>query len=112
MMCRAATIHGESGEEWQARITEELDDLTHHWGMLEYVLDPKKTRKLRRMYRMLARRLHPDLNPSQSPARAELWHRVTAAYEAQELDDRITTTEAVRDERKQWLNQILDHGTP
>jgi hypothetical protein len=169
--------------EWQARITDELDDLTHHWGMLEYVLDPEKTRKLRRMYRMLARRLHPDLNPSQSPAQAELWHRVTAAYQTQdldeldalelltrdvdsapvpdsmealqetlkklrdqlnlllvrfgrhrkewpfdqlpllddpaavaarqaELDERITATEAMRDERKHWLNQILDHGTP
>ena len=166
--------------EWQARIMAEIDDFTNCWGMLEYMLDPAKTRALRRMYRMLARRLHPDLNPEQSPAQAELWHRVTAAYEVQdldelealeliardaesapvpdsiealnetlqklrdqlnlllvrfgkrrkewpfdqlpllgdqaavaarqaELDERVTAIEAVRDERKQWLNQILDH---
>lgn len=68
---------------------------------------------------ILARRLHPDLNPSQSPAAAELWHCVTPAYEAQdlaatavqqaELDSRIATAESLRDERKQWLNQLLDH---
>jgi len=168
--------------EWQARLVEEIDNLTHHWGMLETseFLDPRIVRKLRERFRMLARRLHPDLNPSQSPAQAELWHRVTAAYEAQdldeldaleiltrdvdfspvpdsmddlrdtlgklrgqldvflvryskhrkqwpfdqlpilndpaamaarqsELDERIVTTETVRDERKHWLNQLLDH---
>lgn len=173
----------EDFSEWQAKITEELDDFTHHRGMLEHVLDAEKTRNLRRMYRMLARQLHPDLNPSQSAADAEMWHRVTAAYKAQdlneleamelltrdvdstpvpdsiealqethkklrkqldlllirfskhrkewpfdqlpllddpaavaarqaELDERISAAETIRDERKQWLNLILDHGTP
>jgi hypothetical protein len=166
--------------EWQARLVDEIDDLTHHWGMLGEMLDPRVVRKLRERFRTLARRLHPDLNPSQSPAQAELWHRVTAAYEARdldeldameiltrdedatpvpdsmddlhyileklrgqldvflvryskhrkewpfdqlpilddpaamaarqsELDERIVTTETVRDERKHWLNQLLDH---
>ena len=168
--------------EWQARLVEEIDNLTNHWGMLETseFLDAASASKLRDQFRALARRLHPDLNPSQSPAHAELWHRVTAAYEARnldeldaleiltrdteatpvpdsmealravlkklrdqldvllvrfgkhrkewpfdqlpmlndvaavtarqvELDERILATEAVRDERKQWLNQLLDH---
>lgn len=168
--------------EWQARLVAEIDDLTHHWGMLETseFLDGASASKLRDRFRVLARRLHPDLNPSQSPAQAELWHRVTAAYEARdleeldaleiltrdgdsapipdsmealrafleklrnqldhllvrfakhrkewpfdqlpvlddpaavaarqvELDERIVATEAGRDERKQWLNQLLDH---
>lgn len=73
--------------EWQARIDSEIDELINCWGMLEFVLDPAKTRALRRIYRTLARRLHPDLNPEQSPARAELWHRVTAAYQLQDLEE-------------------------
>jgi hypothetical protein len=70
-----ATLEAEFAE-WQARLVEEIDDLTHHWGMFETseFLDPAYASKLRDRFRMLARRLHPDLNPSQSPAQAELWH--------------------------------------
>jgi hypothetical protein len=176
-----ATLDAEFAE-WQAKLTAEIDDLTHYWGMLEtsQLLDEATARKLRNLYRVLARRLHPDLNPSQSPTDAELWHRVTAAYDRREIDEldaleiltrnadsapvpdsmevlrgtlqklrdqldrllislakrrqewpfdqlpvlddpaatatrqaeldaRIITTEATRDERKQWLNQLLDH---
>jgi transcription termination factor NusB len=166
--------------EWQALLIDEIDDLTHHWGMMQYVLDRKSTRRLRSCFRILARRLHPDLHPEQSDADSELWHRVLAAYEAQdldqldalelvtrdsqepeqtdsmdallesvlrlkaqfdrllsahaeyrkewpfdqlpllddlvavtarqaELDERITTTQALRDERSHWLNQLLAH---
>jgi hypothetical protein len=176
-----ATLDAEFAE-WQARLTEEIDNLTHHWGMLatSEFLDATSARKLREKFRVLARRLHPDLNPSQPPTDAELWHRVTAAYELRDIDEldaleiltratasvpvpdsigtlrgtlqklrnqldhflislaklrkqwpfdqlpvlddpvataarqadldaRIATTEATRDERKQWLNQLLDH---
>lgn len=174
-----ATLDAEFAE-WQARLIDEVDDLTHHWGMLQYVLDAETTRRLRRCFRVLARRLHPDLHPEQSEADSELWHRVLAAYEAQdvdelealelvtgdsqeseqtdsldalreslsrfraqldrllaahaarrkewpfdqlpllkdpdavaarqtELDERITATQALRDERSQWLNQLLAH---
>ena len=166
--------------EWQARLEAEIDDLTHHWGMLQYLLDAKIARSLRACFRVLARRLHPDLHPAQPAADAELWHRVLAAYKAQdvdelealelvtraamepdpvdsmealresllrfrtqldrllvthaarrkewpfdqlplldnptalaarqaELDERIATTGALRNERSHWLNQLLDH---
>lgn len=166
--------------EWEARLEAEIDDLTHHWGMLEHVMDHQAATALRKQFRVLARRLHPDLNPKQLPAHAELWHRVVAAYDARdideldaveiitrdadsvpvpdsmdslretlqklraqldrflislgkrrkewpfdqlavlndpaaiatrqaELDGRIVAAEALRDERKQWLNQLLDH---
>jgi len=176
-----ATLDAEFAE-WQAKLIEEIDNLTHHWGVLEnsQFLDPAAARKLRYLFRVLARRLHPDLNPSQPPTDSELWHRVTAAYDLRdfdelaaleiltrnvdsapipdsmgtlretlqklrdqldrflislakrrqqwpfdqlpvlddpaataarqaELDARIITTEATRNDRKQWLNQLLDH---
>ena len=166
--------------EWQAKLKAEAENLTRQRAVLDHLLDPETTRALRDRFRILARRLHPDLNPTQSHADAELWHRVTAAYEAQdlaelnaleiltrdadsvpppesmdtlrfmlqklrsqldhllvtlanrrktwpfdqllvlddpaatgarqaELDSRIATAEALRDERKHWLNQLLDH---
>ena len=73
--------------EWQANLKAEADNLTRHRAALDHLLDPATTRKLRERFRVLARRLHPDLNPEQAPAAAELWHRVTAAYEAQDVDE-------------------------
>ena len=166
--------------EWQAKIAAEAEKLNRQQLALSYLLDEETCRALREKFRILARRLHPDLNPEQSLADAELWHRVTAAYEAQdleeleaieilsreadylqppdslgtlhtlleklrnqldrllislsdrkalwpfdqvpvlesmeattekqtELDARIALSEALRNERKIWLNQLLDH---
>lgn len=166
--------------EWQAKLHAEAANLSRQREVLDHLLEPEKARALRDRFRVLARRLHPDLNPSQSPAAAELWHRVTSAYEARdlaeldaleiltrdadsaltpdslaglyklleklrtqldqllitlasrrkiwpfdqlpmlddssataaqqaELDSRIAAAESLRDERKQWLNQLLDH---
>ena len=166
--------------EWQAKLDAEALELAKHRGVLDGLLDPETTRALRNLYRTLARRLHPDINPGQSTASAELWHRVNAAYDLRdldelkaieiltrdsdtlpapesmeslhvlveklrhqldrllhtlasrrkewpfdqletldddaataarqmELDERIRIAEALRDERKQWLNQLLQH---
>ncbi len=166
--------------EWQAKLDAEATGLLKLRGVLDDLLDPATFHALRDLYRTLARRLHPDLNPSQSTAAAELWHRVSTAYgernlsELQaleilssdapsapppgslealrslleqlrgqleqllttlaarrkewpfdqspvlddpaataarqaELDQRIAAAAALRDERKQWLNQLLDH---
>lgn len=174
-----ATLEAEFAE-WQAKLETEANNLTRHQALLGDLLNPQTVGKLRERFRVLARRLHPDLNPFQSPAAAELWHRVTAAYQAQdleeldaleiltrdadavplpdsmealrgileklrqqldhfliklatrrkewpfdqlsvlddpaatatgqaELDARILAVETSRDERKLWLNQLLDH---
>lgn len=166
--------------EWQAKLDAEALDLAKHRGVLDNLLDPETTHELRKLYRILARRLHPDINPDQSAAAAELWHRVNGAYDLRdidelkaleivtreedsapapdsietlrtlleklrqqldrllitmatrknawpfdqletlddetdtaarqaELDERIRTAEALRDERKLWLNQLLHH---
>lgn len=73
--------------EWQAKLQTEAENLFRHQAVLDHLLDPEKAKSLRDRFRVLARRLHPDLNPAQSPAQAELWHRVSAAYEAQNLDE-------------------------
>lgn len=174
-----ATLEAEFAE-WQGKLQAEADNLMRQKAVLGHLLDPETTHRLRQRFRVLARRLHPDLNPAQLPAAAELWHRVTAAYQAAdleeldaleiltrdaaavpipdsmetlrgslqqlrdqldhflitlakrrqewpfdqlsvlddpaaiaarqaELDARITAAETSRDERKHWLNQLLDH---
>ena len=92
--------------EWEARLVDEIDDLTHYRGMMVCVLDANLTRRLRNCFRMLARRLHPDLHPEQSPADSELWHRVLAAYEAQDVDQ-LDALEAYEREACRYSQQAL-----
>lgn len=43
-------------------------------------LSSAESSELLSLYRMLAKRLHPDLNPIQDPATKNLWLRVGEAY--------------------------------
>ncbi len=75
-----------------------------HQSKSESSSSPKKpspsqeaTRSLvREQYRILAKRLHPDLNPNLGPKMLELWHQVQKAYEAQDLT-RLETLTALSD---------------
>lgn len=73
--------------DWHAKLKAQAEDLIRQQAVLDHLLDPETVRALRTHFRLLARRLHPDLNPSQSPAEAELWHRVTTAYDIQDLEE-------------------------
>lgn len=46
--------------------------------------------RIKEQYRILARKLHPDLNPGLDPKSLELWHQVQAAYEARDLARLVT----------------------
>ena len=46
---------------------------------------PERTR-LKDVYRMLVRRLHPDLHPSSDSAVATIWHEVQEAYGSEDLE--------------------------
>jgi hypothetical protein len=79
---------------WQAKLEEEAALLAEQKGVLGDLLDPETTRQLREKFRVLARRLHPDLHPDQTAAEAALWHRVAAAYERSDLDE-LSTLEII-----------------
>lgn len=73
--------------EWQEKLNQESRNFQEQQGILQHLLDPQTTRALRDQFRVLARRLHPDLHPQQTDAQEELWHRVMAAYHAQDLSE-------------------------
>lgn len=63
--------------------------------------NPAKSR-LKELYRLLARRLHPDAQREMTPQKAEWWHQAQAAYEAGDVDQlEVILT----------LCEISDHGT-
>jgi hypothetical protein len=51
------------------------------------VLTPKDTRELKRLYRELVRKLHPDINPHLPENFHYLWGRVLTAYENGDLEE-------------------------
>lgn len=73
--------------EWQQRLSTEAEELDRRRRVLDHLVDPAKATDLRRLYRTLVRRLHPDLNPDLPPARQELWHRTLKANDHCDLDE-------------------------
>ncbi len=70
---------------WQARITEAAERITRAQFRLSHLMDPADSAQLKQLFRSLARRLHPDLNPGAGEGSAGLWHEVVDAYEAGDL---------------------------
>jgi hypothetical protein len=91
---RIQSILDEEFAEWQTKLEKEAAQLAAYRDVPGDLQDPELTKQLREKFRILARRLHPDLHPDQSAAEAALWHRVTAAYERSDLDE-LSTLEII-----------------
>ncbi len=55
--------------------------------VLSHLISEEDTQKLKETFRVLCKRLHPDLNPNQSEQEKDLFIKVKAAYDLQRLDD-------------------------
>lgn len=72
--------------ELYARIAEHSVALDDAKKILSALLSEEDTLKLRDTYRLLCKRLHPDLHPNQSDHEKELFLKVQAAYDLKRLD--------------------------
>lgn len=55
--------------------------------VLSNLISEEDTAKLKEIFRLLCKRLHPDLNPDQTEEEKDLFIRVKAAYDLQRLDE-------------------------
>jgi uncharacterized FlaG/YvyC family protein len=99
-------------------IAERSSQLDMASKMLGSLLSEEEAKKLKEVFYVLCRKLHPDLNPQQTTQEADLFIKVKAAYDLQQLDelqrillyldthDSSDFTSHVADEKKQRIEQL------
>lgn len=72
---------------WRQRLREAAQQVTAAGQRLDNLLSPGEGRELKKLYRALVKRLHPDVNPGLDEAGQQLWRRVQEAYARADLTE-------------------------
>lgn len=91
---------------WQARLAAERRALSAAVAHVEAeVLTDAEGRELHALYRQLAKRLHPDVNPAGGEATRALWLRAATAYRAANLPE-MRATSLLADARSDDVDDV------
>ena len=74
-------------EEYYKQIQVQSQLLEESRKVLSSLLSEEETLKLKEIFRLLCKKLHPDLNPHQSEDEKDLFVKVKAAYDLQQLSE-------------------------
>lgn len=69
-----------------AKIIEEAAKIENANYLLNNLATPEHSAELRKLYRQLAKELHPDVNPELTESQKNLWYAVKRAYEFGDLE--------------------------
>lgn len=72
-------------QEYYQQIRQQADDLDKAKKVLSSLLSEEEAIALKEIFRLLCKRLHPDVNPNQSEYEKDLFIRVKAAYDRNAL---------------------------
>jgi hypothetical protein len=72
--------------EAEFRIMNEVAKLENSKNLLSHLESPERSAGLRKLYKQLAKQLHPDANDHLTPEQVNLWHLVKDAYETGDLE--------------------------
>lgn len=73
--------------EWQQKISNAAQTLARAEQHLDHLMTPDDAAELRRLYRALVKRLHPDLHADQGETDRRWWLRVQEAYGRSDLEE-------------------------
>lgn len=70
---------------WKERVADATARIGQAEFRLSHTLEPADDAALKKLFRQMARQLHPDLNPQPTDNALSLWNEVLAAYESADL---------------------------
>ncbi|MBW6537340.1 MAG: hypothetical protein K0B11_20195 [Mariniphaga sp.] len=71
--------------DYYAQIEAQAAALNEAREVLSHLISEEETAKLKEIFRVLCKRLHPDLNPNQTEEERDLFVRVKSAYDLNQL---------------------------
>ncbi len=93
-------------QNYYAQIQVQSAALDEARKVLSHLISEEETQKLKEVFRLLCKRLHPDLNPNQTEEEKDLFIKVKAAYDLQRLSDLQEILLYLDDSNKERLNLI------
>ncbi|MHB1463283.1 MAG: DnaJ domain-containing protein [Armatimonadota bacterium] len=71
--------------QWTVELDAQVKKIRDAQQQLSHLMSSDDYTELRKLYRTLAKKLHPDVNPDQSEQARNLWLQVQSAYEQADL---------------------------
>jgi hypothetical protein len=81
-----AQLEGEF-RAWERKLQVESERIASAEERLRHLLPPEDDREIKKLYYLIVKKLHPDLNPALTEDQERLWQRAQEAYEAGDLDE-------------------------
>jgi len=72
--------------ETEMQIMEQATEIEKAKHLLSHLDTPQRSAELRKIFKQLARQLHPDVNPDLTAEQTEIWHLIKDAYETGDLE--------------------------
>ena len=72
--------------EAQLQVMQQVAKVEQSKAMLSHLESPERSAELRKIFKQLAKQLHPDVNPRLTAEQKEIWHKVKEAYETGDLE--------------------------
>ncbi len=73
--------------DWQKQIEAMKESIKNSEDRLNNLMTLEETKEIQSLYKKLAKKLHPDINPNQSEEHKNLWFQVSEAYEFSDLEE-------------------------